>query len=116
MRIWQLGGHKEFEVFIVVDVAISESDLHNTRIRLELLLKENRVNSWIYMFFQILYQAWPSISDSCRHISKEIVTAEFENEEIVVFLHVFDPFIRLLLWVNAESISFGDHGQDTVFA
>jgi len=53
VRIGHLGGDKHFEVFVVVDLLISNPD-QNTIIFLVGLLLKNRINAWLKLFFYIL--------------------------------------------------------------
>ena len=116
MRIWHFGRHEEFEMVIKIDVAVSDSDLHDSSLCDVLLLEQNRVNPWIYRLFDVLHEQWLASPDRCRDISQESWSAELEQQQIVVFLEVLDPFVGLLLWINAESISLSLGAEDTVFA
>ena len=116
MRIWHLGRHEEFEMVIEIDVAVSDSDLHDSSLRDVLLLEQDRVNRWIDRLLDVLHEQWLASPDRCCDISQESLSAELEQQQIVVSLEVLDPFVGLLLWVNAESIPLSLGAEDTVFA
>lgn len=114
MRVWHLCSHEELEVFIVINIGISNFDLHDACITLGLLLTKNWIDGWINIFFNILNEARKSISNCHCDISQESERSKLKDLKIISFVHILDPLVGLLLWIDTKSISLSLHGEDTI--
>jgi hypothetical protein len=88
--------------------------LLDTTTSIEGLLQKYWINCRIYVFLNIFNEYRSSISDTTTYLPEEVVLPEFHEQKIIVFLHVFDPLIRLLLRINTESPSLSLCGENTI--
>jgi len=79
MRIWHFGGHEELEILIKIDIGLSKSNLGDSSFRLELLLLENWIDSWVNSFLQVFNKYRSANSNGVTNLSQESVSTKFHE-------------------------------------
>lgn len=66
-------------------------------------------------FINVFKEDWLAESDACLYDLKELCIRELSWLDVVVFLHVLDPFVALRLWIYQKWPPFCLCANDTVF-
>jgi len=99
VRVAEFGGHEEFEVWAERKKFFSKLDAIRALVLHNVLL-EKGFKHWVENFFDIFKQHGFSIFYRHGDVLSHLGVRHLERRQIVGFLHVFDPLIRLGLWVN----------------
>jgi len=83
------------------------------------LLDDVLLQDWlkrgVKSFINVFKEDWLTESDTCLYDLKELCIRELGWLDVVVFLHVLDPFVALRLWIYQKWPSFCLCTNDTVF-
>ena len=116
VRIWLLRCHVKLEaVSEGIWLFTIELDLFGTILTHEFLVQKNGVQGGINLLLQILNEKRLSIVDTIYDSSEPVVRSELDAGQILGSQHILDPLVSLALRINAQTVSFGLGGQNTVF-
>lgn len=101
MRIAKFGGEIESEVRAVLDDAVTEFHAQSSAL-LERLLQQQRLQQRVHLLANILQQHRSTELDAVFQRPDQVRVGQLDDVQVVGFLHVLDPLVRLILRVDHQ--------------
>ena len=99
MRVGHLCCHEELELGTIWHHLVTKLDMGTTS-KFDDVLLENWLQRWIKSLLDVLEENRVTQSDGGVANIQELRVRQLDNLQVVLFLHILDPFVALTLWIN----------------